>query len=298
MSEYLKDILSTYEKKKQEMALSIRLSNPTPANIRLECISIYRTRHKPTEDKILTEFVTPDKDGKLSLKSFDSVNAETFKQVPRIIKGEVPNPGLKYIELIAWLIDFNPRPSLIYYTTKKNKKKLDILILKPIYTILLIIAISGLALLLLITRKENPDNSKFNTSLKQHCMYWLIDHYEPVDCNKTMRGIPIMPYNSHIMANLKKIMLPDTLTKFSLEKVWYSRINGHYEYFTDSGMHPIDTVKRLRPLTTNILQKYTSNDRYAMQRLNQTINLIITAIIIIVLIIAAILLKKKLKKPH
>ncbi|RZL02566.1 MAG: hypothetical protein EOO89_29150 [Pedobacter sp.] len=86
--------------------------------------------------------------------------------------------------------------------------------------------------------------------------------------------------------NLRKVRWPDKLTKESIGKVWYAKAGGGPpEFFTDSGMHPVDTVKRLRPLSTYMLNKYISNERYLLNLLGWCGALIIVVPLLVIAIL-------------
>jgi len=116
-------------------------------------------------------------------------------------------------------------------------------------------------------------------SAGEECMYWNGDHYVPVRCDEKIKDATLVPLNLQILNNLRKINLTDTLTANSLGKVWYSRIGGKHEFFTDSGVHPVDTFKRLKPLTTYILNKHVSYYRYLLTRLMWSVSVIVTVIL-------------------
>ncbi|OWK71383.1 hypothetical protein [Pedobacter sp. AJM] len=99
------------------------------------------------------------------------------------------------------------------------------------------------------------------------CMYWNEDHYEPVKCNTQMANATIIPLNLKKLQRQRKINLSDTLTSYSLGRVWYKGFVKNHEFFTDSGAYPLDTQRVLKPLSNTILTKYTSNYRYWNTRL-------------------------------
>ncbi|MCX2432212.1 hypothetical protein [Pedobacter sp. GR22-10] len=99
------------------------------------------------------------------------------------------------------------------------------------------------------------------------CMYWNEDHYEPVKCGTQMANATIIPLNLKKLQRQRKINLADTLTSYSLGKVWYKGFVKNHEFFTDSGAYPLDTQRVLKPLSNTILTKYTSNYRYWNARL-------------------------------
>ncbi|RQO65859.1 hypothetical protein DBR43_26790 [Pedobacter sp. KBW06] len=310
--DYLKAILAAYEYKKVEGTLPPNLLHPTPGNLKEECLIVYRERYDSADDDVLRLFFSASDKDKGYTKSIQDCNVNDFRQVKKILNRNTPNPGLKFIELIAWLIDFKPRPSILYYkqadrnkttnhlensnvppeeTNEPNVPALQVTIhevseqktgtpelsihgipgpggqkTKPsIRTIVL--ACTGIFLVagatFFLWKDKTP--STLNGFLPaQKCMYWKGDHYEPVDCNEKITASPVVPLNIRKLNTFKKITLPDTLTKNSLGKVWYIRTGNQREYFTDSGNHPVDTVRTLRPLSEYILFKYISYYRYLL----------------------------------
>ncbi|GGE58913.1 hypothetical protein EV200_103438 [Pedobacter psychrotolerans] len=349
--EYRKVVFDAYQKKKREGSLSSNLLDPTPGNVREECLIIYRERERnPKDDEIFKQFFKGVDKEKGYLTVIENSLAEKFKQMPKILKGSVPNYGLRYAELLAWLIDFQPRPSTSYYTSFYKEKPLDIEE---------VIDIAGVKIdetLTTITGgnddgKQNPKNEKPNkdkgenkqediieevkqpvgttdigvteqpieiieeettkvdyikteyvrlfspryitiscilllfigttsfavwersaTTVKmpskgEGCMYWNEDHYEPVKCDTQIANATIIPLNLKKLQRQRKINLTDTLTSYSLGKVWYKGFVKNHEFFTDSGAYPQDTQRVLKPLSSTILTKYTSNYRYMLTRL-------------------------------
>ncbi len=101
----------------------------------------------------------------------------------------------------------------------------------------------------------------------EKCMYWESDHYEPVKCNAQIAGVTIIPLDLKTLQQQRKITIPDTLTKYSLGKVWYKGYGSNHEYFTFNGVYPADTARTLKPLSNMILARHTSNYRYILTRL-------------------------------
>lgn len=101
----------------------------------------------------------------------------------------------------------------------------------------------------------------------ENFMYWDGDHYVPVKKGEQRAGVSIIPLDLKTLQQQRKITLPDTLTKYSLGKVWYKGYGSNHEYFTFKGVYPTDTARTLRPLSNTILTKYTSNYRYMLTRL-------------------------------
>lgn len=124
----------------------------------------------------------------------------------------------------------------------------------------LLLCSTGIFLLL---KKMNAETIRQPTA-EEKCMYWTGTHYEPVKCDEKIENVTIIPINLQALNNLKKIDLTDTLTSYSLGKVWYSKIDGKHEFFTDSGTHPVNHYKKLKPLSKYILSNYVSYYRYLL----------------------------------
>lgn len=129
---------------------------------------------------------------------------------------------------------------------------------------------------------------------EEKCMYWNGDHFEPVDCKGQVEGATIIPLDLKALEKQRKINLPDTLTSYSLGKVWYKGFVKDHEFFTAAGPYPTDTTRVLKKLTSIILAKYISNNRYLQTRLTW---LLYAAIFITLCGFGASRLKKEVKPP-
>lgn len=89
-----------------------------------------------------------------------------------------------------------------------------------------------------------------------NCMYWHEDHYEPVACNQKIPNARVIALDTMKLKNFRKITRPDTITYQALGKVWYSKINGKFEYYTYGGEHPVVFDHQLKPITIYIIDKY------------------------------------------
>lgn len=371
MSDYLKAILAAYEYKKAEGTLPLNLSHPTPGNLRNECIIVHRERYIDGDEQTLRSFFgAADRQNGFS-RNIDNSRADEFRQLTKILRKEpddpgLKNPGQKYIELLAWLIDFNPRPSTLYYQQKNNKKTAnnpDILVpaeeepseknsgefqvtdhdvvetyeqingkilaidqgtdkiegqtsaelevidhitdepgkqksdtgsleknrgdkgkeIKPtkpirripIHTVAIACTILFLGAGTTFFFWKKKSDITINPILTSRCMYWTGDHYETIDCNEKISDAPVVSLDMQKLTNFKKISSPDTLTKDALGKVWYTKIAGEHQFFTDSGVHPLDTQKKLKPVTRYILSNHVSYYRYLLTLLIWSISVII-----------------------
>lgn len=88
------------------------------------------------------------------------------------------------------------------------------------------------------------------------CMIWRDDHYEPIACGEKVEGALIIGLDSVKLKNFRKITTPDTITYRAMGKVWYSKIDGKIEFFTSEGLHPVNINRKLKPLSTYMIDKY------------------------------------------
>lgn len=91
---------------------------------------------------------------------------------------------------------------------------------------------------------------------KEGCMYWVGDHFERISCNEKINGVLILPVDAVRIRDFKKITQPDTLKKSDINRVFYTKVDGEFEYFTGGGFHPVYLTKSLKPLSEYIYERY------------------------------------------
>lgn len=396
--EYPELVLSTYKKMRDNGELYTILPKETTAALKNACLKVYDSRYNLEDADILSVFFNVDKMKCDFRKVISEVKSDYFKALYNHIRDET-DTNERNSDLLAWLINFKPRPSGSYYknlreniklteksgekTTEviidntnqnrgqeqvignialENQENLDIKLIeytneptteptsqsttetigktedekesisKPITPPVVIIpikindgkideyntkppiqtedpvyiprfspryiTISCIILLLVGTTSfvawENSGTSVRMPNSDEKCMYWNEDHYEPVKCDEQIANATIIPLNLKKLQDQRKINLSDTLTSYSLGKVWYKGFVKDHEYFTDSGAYPLDTQRMLRPLSNTILSKYTSNYRYMLTRL---VWFLCAAIFVSLCGYWASTLKKEVKQP-
>ncbi|TDG37545.1 hypothetical protein EZJ43_00155 [Pedobacter changchengzhani] len=278
MSEaYRKEVLQAYQNRKISGKLSPNLTSPTGAKLKAECAIVYSERPSIKDDEILRLFFTVrDKD---YTKGIEHYGIDGFKQLVKVLNGKDIKIGSKYIELLAWLIDFQPRPyqlkdayavssvgekSLTSNQSEKpnlpvhsgEEKKLggNNFITEPEANarpkikfnklILALVSITIMGIIIYFIAKPKY-------------MYWKVDRYETMAFYKKVGDTPILEIDHFKAKHLKKITQPDTLTENALGKVWYVKVNvDSAEFYTSRGEYPLDTNKVLKPVTKYILAKY------------------------------------------
>jgi hypothetical protein len=289
-------VVDSYLKKKKANELSENLVNPSRARLRKECLFILKKRYLPKDDKVIKAFFDPDSKFNNHELSIRRLPLDGFQSLRLFFSGQSGVRREENINLIAWLINFEPRPyhiDNIYNSDgeeKNNPEELKEKDLEPEIEIRdngiptenliavpntheigpvsqeidfedekkkqrkkLIIRYSILSLIVLICTSGGV---YIASNINQQCMYWNGDHYEPISCNKTMPDKYIIAMDKKA-TSFKKIMRPDTLTSYSIGKVFYMKIHADsVEFYTGDGNYPLDNRRRLRPLTYYMLNKY------------------------------------------
>lgn len=135
--------------------------------------------------------------------------------------------------------------------------------------------------------KNNADKAIHSAKPTEQCMYWTGQHYEPINCDNNDLDKLKIPLNQEQLENQQRITMPDTLTNHALGKVWYGKVNGSTDktpqFYTDSGTNPLDTTRRLLPVTTYMLNKYVSYERHLLNTLVWTVSLVVLFSLLITL---------------
>lgn len=108
--DYRRLVLQDYQQKKLANTISINLIHPTPAGIRNECIEIYKSKYDRKDENCLKSFFGQYDDKAGCLKTITRFEIDKFKPLVKFLKGQINDTAEKNIELLAWLIDFEPRP--------------------------------------------------------------------------------------------------------------------------------------------------------------------------------------------
>jgi len=289
--DYQDIVLAAYKKMKDNGKLRAILPQATTTRLRKACLRVYDDRYTPKDADILSMFFKKDKmECDDFRKVIDDSEPDDYKALCNHIKGETGKTKEENTDLLAWLIGFptsyewmNLSDEEKQRVFKRAEKEKPIPPLPPPPPIppqpILIISrfsphqiIISCAILLFISSTSFMVWERIPTSIRtpnadEKFMYWDEDHYEPIKDDKQNVGAPIIPLNVQTLTQQRKINLPDTLTSYSIGKVWYKGRGKGHEFFTDSGAYPLDTQRVLLPLSSTILTKYTSNYRYMLTRL-------------------------------
>lgn len=243
--DYKKEVILEYHKKRKAGTLSNPLMHPSPAQLKMECLKVYNERYSSQDDIILRSFFGLESTDTSFRQLMERTDPDRFRPLVNLLRDRIRDPRSSIIELLAWLIDFNPRPYALW-----DKKDLEPEPVPPptdklakfktkkamaFYGLFLVLGI-GLSM---VKSKE--------------CMYWTGDHYEPVYCNEKIEGAVVIALNEGRVDSLKKIMRPDTLTEYSVGKVWCDSKRKGANFYTAEGEDPEDANKRLLLMTQVVL---------------------------------------------
>lgn len=280
--DYRSKVLLKYKTARQAKNLPPFLMQPTPANLRSECVHVCQERFDKKDQEILRTFFGPQDNQRAYIRAIGEFDVNKFRPLLNFITERTVDTELKNIELLAWLVDFKPRPFDSSYkepanepTAGNNEKaaaggtespNIDTKINESVvvkdgeanlqgeqqksidkrYVLISGIALFFIAAIIYLLLKW---------PLEPGCMYWNGDHYETVACDQQVDNALVIAADSSRVKYFKKITRPDTVTLKSIGHVWYSKINNKIEFFTASGYHPIYPYY-LKPITKYIIEKY------------------------------------------
>lgn len=109
--DYKKHVFNQYEEAKKRAQLSENLLRPTPAKIRAECLLVLKERYNQQQDaKSLRLFFGHQVSATDWEREMKKIDIDRFKPLTNFLKGKTRDTEDKNIELLAWLIDIQPRP--------------------------------------------------------------------------------------------------------------------------------------------------------------------------------------------
>ena len=248
--------------------------NPTPRKIKRECLRLLEENKGDRDLAILKFFfVYIDQDSNIK-RAIDQFDPDRLKPICQFIRGDTSDiQSDEAIELIALLIDFQPRPynryrlgekSLESEKERKNKpteNNLKNLVHKEIQDVdnkkrkkvnekLFLFIILGILSILL--------SYNLFIGISNKCMIWKENHFVKTECS----GIDLeIPFDETLLKNFKKINVCDTTTFFKDGKpvVFYMKYRNKMEFFTWYGEHPVYKGKFLDPITQHMITEHVKS---------------------------------------
>jgi hypothetical protein len=287
--DYQRLVLKTYRNQREKGELSHDLMHPTAARLRDEGVRRCEDELERKDEKILRDIFNNQPNVAAYRQAIKNSDPDRFRPLLALLQGRINKTNEKNVELLAWLMDFEPRPyepGRDYTDEKKTEPAFvvgengesDAVIdeseptdteseqnsaEKPkskgivfLFSLLGLLALGGITAYLASRKPVKPE--PILTGIGQ-CMYWAGDHYQPVNCSQKLGDTVVYALDARKVSRFKRITRPDTLTANDAHKVWYSKISGQVEFYTDSGDNPLHPEIRLLPATAYMITKYAHN---------------------------------------
>ena len=257
--DYKNLILEDYRRKKEQNELPLGLVILSPAKLRDECLKICDERYNSRDLRTLKDFFGVG-NGKLEfLKLIDQVDVDKLKPLIRFLNGETASTNEKNIELLAWLIDFQPRPFELgrkYERMEEGGKEegrmgvgtketgdgkqetgekggLEEGGMEPAGLVprkkagLLKWLIPGAIAVVSVTGfsimkfRDKPPAIPTFVDPTASCMSWPGEKYKSVSCNSRVGAATVIALDTFQLNNFKRVLQIDTITLKSTGKLWY-----------------------------------------------------------------------------
>ena len=279
IKDYKKEVKTKYEEARIG-EFSGFLLKPSPAELKNLCLLLFDKGIKKTDQEIFNRFFELD-DKSSKQKQIEYFNVDKLKPIGNFLKGRTEVTRVVNLDLIAVLVDFNPRPYRKFISENKEeltevvaineilkkegngevKDKKEVAIFEEFKkkSVSKRIAFAVLPLFVFGSLSYGVKNIFFPN---KNCMVWVKNHYVAVEYDKVKDTAEVCPFNQEVLDNFKKITVCATTTFFKNGDidnplVWYGKAPNkkEYEYFNQSGLHP-ETGKTLKPITKYIIGKY------------------------------------------
>lgn len=237
---YKEEVFEKYIREKGGI-MKTYLTKPTRKQIRVACLWLLDKRNSRNDGYILDRFFQFE-DGKSKSLGIQKIDADKFLPVVNFLKGKSKSTSIENLELISWLVDFQPRPLQEYLKNDNciaveenvlNKSKIEIKEVeeiaenivhnnykdhkgekkredggswKPKWPIVIGV-VFGAVLLGLFYLGDFLDGATVY-SKEARCMTWAKNHYEEISCETkpySKYGTDVVPYEEVKIKNFKKI---------------------------------------------------------------------------------------------
>lgn len=285
--DYQNDVLRAYHEMKADGSLSPNLVMPTPGKLKEECLKYFNIRFTPKDAFLFSSVFEVRDTAEEYYKNISSSSADKFKPLNNFLLKKADEPQDKVIELLAWLIDYPERPyqpgdvyevsrnipevnpanevaedglttldgaleevggtPVVEAPVRPAESKFLGMPLKYKSAVLAFAAAAAVALIAYLITPPAP---------APQCMYWAGDRYKAITCEAKINNTIVLALDTFKLHHLKKITKPDTLSYYSIGKVWYTKKNNKPEFFTAYGEVPYDHNKVLKPLTRYMIDQH------------------------------------------
>gem|GEM_PF-2298874 len=295
-NEYRELVLAAFDRAFKANRLSQELVLPTAGTLKAEAIKVCSKRFDPNDETVLGSFIKSEPGAASYLRAIQNCDYQIFRPLSTFLNDRTRGTTFRNIQLLAWLIDFRPRPfhpALVIPAAGAADPEPIISI--PTGTVQ---PVSGhntptsteikddkpnIPIPLKLEKEKKPDGQgeKSDKTIDKrwligiatlliggmmiwwflpvnNCMYWDNDHYVATSCSVSRTDTPLIRLDPAKLRGFRRLHQVDTLTYYSVDKLWYVRVGGIIEVYSAYGKHPLYPDKKLAPLTyyaVNVCQK-------------------------------------------
>lgn len=285
--EYETLVLAVFDHKKNNNELQQELVSPTAGNLKSEAAKVCARRFDPKDEIVLGSFfdAEPGKDG--HYRAIQHCDYQVFRPLSDFLNHRERTTTFKNIQLLAWLIDFKPRPF------NANLQTDDILRLHPealMHTATVVPKDPPAPIKEPETKEETPPirkgktisvTAQFKQKLREifsrrltwmlgaatlfligmiwmmndkgECMYWRDDHYVASPCGVPKADTPLVALDRTRLQGFRRVKHLDTLTRYSVGRLWWTRVGNQIEIYSAGGKHPVYPDKTLKKVTDYVV---------------------------------------------
>jgi hypothetical protein len=108
--DYKQEVILAYQKQKNAGDLPNNLECSTPGKLKSECIIVFGKRYSTKDNPMFNSLLKIREDAHDYLRLLEKCESGLFKTLDNFLKEQTTNTSDANIELLAFLIDFKPRP--------------------------------------------------------------------------------------------------------------------------------------------------------------------------------------------
>ncbi len=292
--EFKQEVFAAYKDLSNKHELPDEMESLTRFDLKRHSQRVLADRYDRKDDEVIRQFFDPQNRYANHEERIQHFELDGFRPLVLFMQERTRNPHERVVKILAWLIDFEPRPYAEWQRMRHGEREAtnDSEVapgghqtagteiggdkLKPegptlppdpepdttkVPQIKRVWYFVGTAILLLSGMTiyfviSRPE------CLDKQCMHWFNDRYVAVCCGKQLPGVTVVALNPHELEHFRKITRTDTLTAAHANKVWYSKIDNNVEFFTaPAAHHPVYRDRSLKAATVGIIEKYAGRHR-------------------------------------
>jgi hypothetical protein len=271
------------------------LVSPSRKSLKKHSYNVCLQRFDKKDELLLSSFFGPKENAGAYANAIELSKAEKFRTLHNFLSERTESTEFININLLAWMIDFQPRPyhdtlqivenSVQPDTPRRQPNPGEVQptnSLKPEE----VIGVNGQVEVIKEEPPPKPSGYEGPTPIPKkkfdgrwligivvlliggvviwwllpvnNCMYWDNNHYIATSCSVPRIDTPLVRLDPVKLRGFRRLHHVDTLTYYSVDKLWYVRVGGIIEVYSAYGKHPLYPDKKLAPLTyyaVNVCQK-------------------------------------------